>query len=223
MRLCEEKHGTITGMFGSLDCMHAPWKNCPKAWQASYVSGNDGKKQTPSLVLEAIADYNMWFWNASFGYAGSLNDLNILNLSPFLESLVDGTFHQLQMQSCTVPFAISGKVFNYLCMMVDRIYPMYSLFVRSIHEPMMDAEILFAKWQEIARKGVERAFGNLQGKFQVACCPWYGRGGLGCNWQPSDAHSLSAIHKCGHNVPKWDSCHKHKLHRACRGPEEPCM
>jgi len=28
-RLHEEKHG-ITGMFSSLDCMHAPWKNCPK-------------------------------------------------------------------------------------------------------------------------------------------------------------------------------------------------
>ena len=71
-------------------------------------------------------DYNMWFWHASFGYAGSLNDLNILNLSPFLESLVDGTFHQLEMQSHTVPFVISGEVFNYLCVMVDGIYPMYS-------------------------------------------------------------------------------------------------
>jgi Plant transposon protein. len=80
-RLHEAKHG-IPGMFGSLDCMHTPWKNCPKAWQASYVSGQDSKKKSPSLVLEAVADYNMWFWHASFGYAGSLNDLNILNLSP---------------------------------------------------------------------------------------------------------------------------------------------
>jgi hypothetical protein len=62
--LHEEKHG-LPGMFGSLDCMHTPWKN---------VSGHDSKKKSPSLVLEAVADYNMWFWHASFGYAGSLND-----------------------------------------------------------------------------------------------------------------------------------------------------
>lgn len=112
-RLHEEKHG-VAGIFGSLDCMHVPWKNCPKAWQASYVSGNDGKKRTPSLVLEAIADYNMWLWHASFGYAGSLNDLNILNLSPFLESsLVDGSFHNLEQQSRSIPFAINGEIFTH--------------------------------------------------------------------------------------------------------------
>jgi len=169
-RLHEEKHG-IPGMFGSLDCMHTPWKNCPKAWQASYVSGHDSKKKSPSLVLEAVADYNMWFWHASFGYAGSLNDLNILNLSPFLESLVDGTLHDLETQSRRVPYAINGEIFRFLYVMVDGIYPMYSRFVRTIHEPVTDEERLFAKWQEDARKDVERAFGNLQSKFQVTCRP----------------------------------------------------
>jgi hypothetical protein len=42
-------------------------------------------------VLEALSDYHLWFWQASLGYAGSLNVLNILNLSPLLELLVDGT------------------------------------------------------------------------------------------------------------------------------------
>jgi hypothetical protein len=122
-------------------------------------------------VLEAVADYNMWFWHAPFGYAGSLNDLNILNLSPFLESLVDGTFHNLETQSCRVPYAINGKIFQFLYVMVDGIYPMYSQFVRTVHEPVTDEETLFAKWQEDARKDVERAFGNLQAKFQVTCRP----------------------------------------------------
>jgi Plant transposon protein. len=135
------------------------------------VSGNDGKKWTPSLLLEAIADYNMWFWHASFGYAGSLNDLNILNLSPFLESLVDGSFHTLEQQSHSIPFAINGEIFTHLSVMIDRIYPMYSHLVHSLHELIRDAEHLFAKWQENARKDVERAFGNLQGKFQVTCHP----------------------------------------------------
>jgi hypothetical protein len=81
-------------------------------------------------VLEAIADYNMWFRHASFGYAGSLNDCNILNLSTFLKSLVDGLYNQLKMQSHNVPFVICGDVFNYLCVMVNGIYPMQSLFFK---------------------------------------------------------------------------------------------
>jgi Plant transposon protein. len=35
----------------------------------------------------------------------------------------------------------------------------------------MEEETLFAKWQEDARKDVERAFCNLQSKFQVTCHP----------------------------------------------------
>lgn len=54
---------------------------------------------------------DMWFWHASFGHVRSLNDLNKLNISPFLESLVDGTFHMLEQQSHNIPFAIDGEVF----------------------------------------------------------------------------------------------------------------
>ena len=54
--LHEEQHG-IAGMLGSLDCMHVTWKNCPVAWQGSQT-GKSGKQ---SIVLEASADYNLWF------------------------------------------------------------------------------------------------------------------------------------------------------------------
>ncbi len=67
-----------------LDCMHTGWKNCPKGWQASIKSGKESGG--PTVVLEALSDYHLWFWYASFGYADSLSDLNILNLSPLLES-----------------------------------------------------------------------------------------------------------------------------------------
>ena len=90
--LHKERH-QVNGMFGSLDCMHTGWKNCPKGWQASFKTGKESGG--PTVVLEALCDYNLWFWHASFGYVGSLNDLNILNLLPFLESLVDGTFAEL--------------------------------------------------------------------------------------------------------------------------------
>jgi hypothetical protein len=82
----------VSGMFGSLDCMHVFWKNCPVAWQGQYK----GKEKKPSVVLEAICDHHLWFWHASFGYPGTLNDINIINLSPFLESLRNGTFAELE-------------------------------------------------------------------------------------------------------------------------------
>ena len=49
-KLHKERHG-VNGMFGSLDCMHTPCKNCPKGWHASFKS----RKETcgPTVVLEA--------------------------------------------------------------------------------------------------------------------------------------------------------------------------
>jgi hypothetical protein len=54
--LHEAIHGVV-GMIGSLDCLHVGWKNCLVAWQGS----NTGKSGTPTIVLEALADHNLWF------------------------------------------------------------------------------------------------------------------------------------------------------------------
>lgn len=164
-----DKHG-VHGIFGSLDCMHVYWKNCPKAWNGSYKKGS--KAFAPSLVLEALSDHHLWFWHASFGYAGSLNDLNILNISPLLASLCDGTFAGLERG--VVPYNIAGEEFNWMTVLVDGIYPAYSRFVKSFVRPVTDNEKLFAEWQESKRKDIERAFGVLQGKFQVLCRPLLG-------------------------------------------------
>jgi hypothetical protein len=105
----------INGMFGLLDCMHTGWKNCPKAWQASFKTGKESGG--PTVVLEALSDFNLWFWHALFGYAGSLNDLNILNLSPFLESLVDGTFLELEKNCLKTPYKLMEMSFtDFLCL-----------------------------------------------------------------------------------------------------------
>lgn len=67
------------GIIGSLDCMHTIWNECPVAWQGSHKS----VKGNPSSVREAISDYNIWFWHASFRSCGTLNDKTILDLTPF--------------------------------------------------------------------------------------------------------------------------------------------
>jgi len=155
------KHG-IHGMLGCLDCMHVIWKNCPVAFQGAF----QGKEGVPSLVLEAMADYNLWIWHAVFGFAGALNDLNIWENSSLLQDMVDGTMSTLDFE-----FTIAGKIFKKLFILVDGIYPEIARFVKTISVPTGCAQKTFAGWQEAARKNVERAFGVLQQKFQILCRP----------------------------------------------------
>jgi Plant transposon protein len=53
-------HG-VDGMMGSLDYMHTQWKNCPKAWQASYKSGKEsgGRRLSLKQCLTTIDDSGM--------------------------------------------------------------------------------------------------------------------------------------------------------------------
>ena len=155
----------VDGMFGSLDCSHTFWHKCPKGWQGSY----QGAKGSPSIVMEAICDYHLWFWHVAYGYAGTLNDKNILNLSPYLASLLDGTF--LERESEVVPFTIAGEEFHKTFVLCDGIYPPYSRFVKGFKHPVDDVESKYTEWQESARKDIERAFGVLQSKFQWICRP----------------------------------------------------
>ncbi|XP_071704842.1 uncharacterized protein [Rutidosis leptorrhynchoides] len=70
-----EMHGFLW-MLGSLDCMHWTWKNCPVSWQGHYHRGDH---EGPTIMLEAVASYDMWIWQAFFGPASSNNDINVLN------------------------------------------------------------------------------------------------------------------------------------------------
>ena len=164
--LHETVHG-VPGMFGSLDCMHTWWKNCPVAWKGSYK----GKEKRSTIVLEAACDYHLWFWHAAYGYAGTLNDINILNMSPLMDRILDGTFQELEKD--LVPFKIGDEEFKRLYMLVDGIYPKWTRFVKAILQPVGSDETKFTSWQESARKDIDRAFGVLQCKFQCVARPIY--------------------------------------------------
>ena len=147
-------------MVGSLDCTHVGWKNCPVAWQGS----NTGKLGKPTIVLEAMADRNIWFYHHSFGWPGSLNDINIWNRSCLLKAFLDGFFAR------DVDFELTigdDKVFNRLWILVDGIFPDLSRFVKTLQELVGRSASRYAVWQESARKDIERAFGVLQRKFHV--------------------------------------------------------
>ena len=127
------------------------------------------KKSLALLVLEAACDYNLWFWHASFGYPGTLNDINVLNLSPLVDSFLDGSFEKAEEE--VTPYELNGEKFSRLFLLADGIYPCWSRFVRTISAPVGRIEKNFAKWQESSRKDIERAFGVLQGEFKVLSKP----------------------------------------------------
>eukprot|EP00978_Attheya_sp_CCMP212_P013515 scaffold33955_cov57-Attheya_sp.AAC.1 len=149
-------HG-IPGYLGNLDCMHQFWKNCPKAWQGHF----QGSKGKPTIVLEASADYNLWFWHVACGFPGTMNDINIWEISKLHKQFIDGTF----TKEVDAPFTIAGEIFTHMFFLVDGIYPCLARFVKALCEAIGVSEEKFAAWQEHCRKSIERAFGVLQRKF----------------------------------------------------------
>nr|XP_043623588.1 uncharacterized protein LOC122595311 [Erigeron canadensis] len=148
----EELHG-FPGMLGSIDCMHWPWKNCPKSWQGQYTRGDKG---CPTIMLEAVVSYDLWIWHANFGAAGSNNDINVLNQSNSFREINEDT-------TPDISFTVNGTEYKKAYYLADGISPEWSMFVKSFSCPQDEKRKKFKKYQESARKDVERAFGVLQG------------------------------------------------------------
>jgi predicted nucleic-acid-binding Zn-ribbon protein len=165
LRLHKYSHN-VSGMLGSLDVSHIPWKNCPKQWHGQFR----GKSKRSTVALEAIVDYNLYFWHASFGYPGSLNDLNVLNVSTLLQKFTEnGLLSDIEQDF--VPFDIANESFQHLFYLVDGIYPPWARFLKTVQIPLDSKETAFSKWQEGARKDIERSFSQLTGAFPVVYNP----------------------------------------------------
>ena len=79
------------GCMGSWDCKHFVWKNCPMRLAGQHQGHSDGGKKT--LILEAISDHRRYIWQCNFGDAGSANDLNVLDESSIVGSMLNGTVY----------------------------------------------------------------------------------------------------------------------------------
>uniref|UniRef100_A0A0D2ZSU5 DDE Tnp4 domain-containing protein n=1 Tax=Brassica oleracea var. oleracea TaxID=109376 RepID=A0A0D2ZSU5_BRAOL len=148
------------GMIGSIDCMHWEWKNCPTAWKGQYSRGS-GK---PTIVLEAVASYDLWIWHAFFGPPGTLNDINVLDRSLVFHDIIKG-------QAPQVTFSVNGREYRMAYYLTDGIYPKWANFIQSIPIPLGPKAVLFAQHQEAVRKDVERAFRVLQARFAIVKNP----------------------------------------------------
>jgi hypothetical protein len=85
-----------------------------------------------TVVLEAVADQDLWIWHAFFGMAESHNDINVLQCLNVFSWLVEG-------HAPLVNFVINGHEYNKGYYLEYGIYPRWATFV-----------------------DVERAFGVLQ-------------------------------------------------------------
>ncbi|XP_028056447.1 uncharacterized protein LOC114260504 [Camellia sinensis] len=86
------------GMLESIDCMHWKWKNCPTALKCMYTS----HIHEPTIILEAVASYDLWIWHAFFGLPGSHNDINVLERSFVFTELA-------QRRAPAVNYTINGN------------------------------------------------------------------------------------------------------------------
>jgi len=89
-------HGNVhkmPGMLGSLDVTKVHWNNCPTALKGQF----QGREKCATITLVSIVNYNLWFWHASFGFPGTMNDIIIWEWSGLLESILNGNMRRLIM------------------------------------------------------------------------------------------------------------------------------
>ncbi|XP_048620827.1 uncharacterized protein LOC111208722 [Brassica napus] len=148
------------GMIGSIDCMHWEWKNCHTAWKGQYSRGSGN----PTIVLDAVASYDLWIWHAFFGPPGTLNDISVLDRSPVFDDIINSRAPQ-------VHFSVNVREYHLAYYLTDGIYPKWITFIQSIPISKGSKAVLFAQLQEAVRKDVERAFGVLQARFAIVKNP----------------------------------------------------
>nr|XP_043611769.1 protein ALP1-like [Erigeron canadensis] len=155
--MCMKRVHGFPGMIGSIDYMHWPWEMCPTAWRSTHTRGDLGR---PSLIIQGVALYDLWIWNAYFGPQGSHNDINVFESSPVLEDLISGL-------TPSASFYANGNFYQRGYYLGDGIYPEYATFIKTFTDPVDEKRKLFKKKQESERKGIERAFGVLKKRWKV--------------------------------------------------------
>ncbi|XP_076913450.1 uncharacterized protein LOC143572081 [Bidens hawaiensis] len=123
-----------------------------------------GDHPYPSIILEAVASQDLWFWHAFFGVAGSNNDINVLEQSPVFDDWINETAPDSS-------FELRGTLYKRGYYLADGIYPDYSTIVKSLSQPIGVKRQTYKKAHDAERKDIERAFGVLKSKWHVVDRP----------------------------------------------------
>ena len=104
--------------------MHWKWKNCLAAWKGQYC----GRIREPTIILKAVASYDLWIWHTFFRLPGSNNDINVLERSHVFNELAEG-------RASAVDYSINGHDYTMGYYLADGIYPKWATFVKTIPAP----------------------------------------------------------------------------------------
>ncbi|XP_008223724.1 PREDICTED: uncharacterized protein LOC103323507 [Prunus mume] len=142
-------------------------KNLQRLLQKAEAQGFPGmigdygnRKCQKSIILEAVAGFDIWVWHAFFGVPGSQNDLNVLGQSPVFNDVLRG-------QGPDITYQVNNTVYQTGYYLADDIYPRWTTFVKSIPNLRSQKQKLFATYQEGYRKDVKMCFGILQARWLI--------------------------------------------------------
>lgn len=121
------------GMLGSIDCCKWVWNNCP----TEHHRQHRGKEKVPAITMKAIADDRLYIWHAFFGVEGCNNDLTVLEASPLISMISNGTY------PFPMEYTVGRTRRDKLYWLIDSIYPKYPCFLHSILNPTDEDESYF--------------------------------------------------------------------------------
>ncbi|KAF5471832.1 hypothetical protein F2P56_008598 [Juglans regia] len=118
----------------------------------------------PTIILKAVASYDLWIWHAFFGLLGSHNDINVLDRSSIFAVLAEG-----HAPPCN--YTINGHEYTMGYYLADSIYHSWATLGKTIPAPHGKKKKHFVACQESARKDVEHAFEVLQARLAIVRRP----------------------------------------------------
>lgn len=109
--------------------MKVVWKNYPLVEKDQYYNTRDRKRAT--IVAEGWCDKRLYMRSWFCIKAGRNNDLNILTFLPIIQNIVSGRLEFMREKSNFV--VQEGVTRNNLYLLVDGIYPNWSISVETMH------------------------------------------------------------------------------------------
>ena len=114
----------LKGMPGSIDCTQWGWKNCPTPWAGEFQD----RSGIRSVVAEAVASSDMYFWHVCLRFLGLLNDIQVMERSTI-------TMAYLESPAASIKYTIRDTQFEGAFFLADILYPNYAHLMKIISEP----------------------------------------------------------------------------------------
>ena len=111
--LSEYEKAGFPGCMGCVDYSHWVWKNCPMSLHGQY----QGKSLKRSIVMETVAEKDLYLWHFYIGIRGAMNDLNVMAFFPLFHAMLAGSFPP------PISYTVNGVERTFRFYLCDGMYP----------------------------------------------------------------------------------------------------